>query len=166
MIWLSLAASLAVAAPEMIPLDIFEAKSQVAPQEGATAIEIPFRDGGALKLAEEAGHPVLLTFWASWCGPCRAELPALDKWSADHPDVNVVAVNVDRERAPAERFLAAVHFDLPVGFDPDAKQLGRYGVVSMPTMFLFDGNGGLAWQHTGYSTQRGFTELDAALEAL
>lgn len=161
MVWLTLA--LALAAPEMIPEDVFDAKNQVAPD---TEIEIELRDGGSFALDDERGHPVLLTFWASWCGPCRAELPALATWSVDHPDVKVVAVNVDREKAPAERFLEAVHFELPVGFDPDAKQLGRYGAISMPTMFLFDQRGELAWQHVGYSRERGFTELDAALEAL
>ena len=80
--------------------------------------------------------------------------------------MKVVAVNVDRERPPAEKFLSRVRFDLPVAFDPDAVQLGRYGVISMPTMFLFDGSGNLAWQHTGYSKERGFTELDKALGAL
>jgi thiol-disulfide isomerase/thioredoxin len=155
----------ASAAPEMIPAEVFErarASAATAGGEPETA-SLALKDGASFSFAEHRGKPVLLSFWASWCGPCRAELPALDTWSASHPDVTVVAVNVDRQRAPAERFLQTVKFDLPIGFDPDAQQLGKYGVTSMPTMLLFDGAGRLAWQHVGYSTEKGFTELDAAL---
>lgn len=157
---------LALAAPEMIPVEVFEAAKAVAPGSEATAIEMPLRDGGVFRLADHAGKPVVLSFWASWCGPCRAELPALSVWAKAHPDAVVVTVNVDRARPLAERFLKAVAFDLPVAFDPDSVHLGRYGAQSMPTMFLFDRTGALAWHHTGFSTERGFTELDAAIEAL
>lgn len=148
------------AAPEMIPVEVFEAARAPAVRE---AIELPLKDGGTFRLAEQAGSKVILAFWASWCAPCRLELPALSVWSKEHPDVRVVAVNVDRARPPADRFLNAVKFDLPVAFDPDANHLGQYGVSSMPTMFLFDRTGTLAWQHTGYSQETGFSELDAAL---
>lgn len=152
------------AAPEMIPIEVFEAARQAAPS--GAPIELALRDGGTFRLADQQGSPVILAFWASWCAPCRVELPALSAWSKSHPEVKVVAVNVDRGRPPADRFLASVHFDLPVAFDPDAKHLGQYGVSSMPTMFLFDGRGRMAWQHTGYSRETGFAELDAALAGL
>jgi thiol-disulfide isomerase/thioredoxin len=154
------------ATPEMIPLEVFEAAKDAHPDAEAVAIEIPLRDGGTFRLADHRGRPVVLAFWASWCGPCRAELPALSDWSEEHPEVDVLAVNVDRQRQPAERFMSSVRFDLPVAFDPDAEHLGRYGVQSMPTTFLFDRAGALAWQHTGYSQQKGFTELEAALGGL
>jgi thiol-disulfide isomerase/thioredoxin len=152
----------AQAAPEMIPLEVYEAARDAPAAPGETAT-LPLRDGSSFSFAEHRGKPILLTFWASWCGPCRAELPALSTWAAAHPQVEVLAVNVDRQRPPAEKFLQAVKFDLPIAYDPDSQQLGRYGVTSMPTMFLFDRKGGLAWQHVGYSAEKGFTELDAAL---
>lgn len=155
----------ALAAPEMIPVEVFEAAKN-APAAPTTDVVLPLRDGGTFSFAAHRGHPVLLTFWASWCGPCRAELPALSAWAKGHPDVTVLAVNVDRQRPPAERFLAGVAFDLPIAFDPDAQQLGTYGVTSMPTMFLYDRSGALAWQHVGYSAEKGLAELDAALGAL
>jgi thiol-disulfide isomerase/thioredoxin len=120
-------------------------------------------DGSTFHLSGEKGHQVVVAFWASWCSPCRRELPALAKWAKTNPDVHIVAVNVDRNRADADRFLSSVHFDLPVGYDPDAKELGRYGVTSMPTMFLFDDKGALAWKHTGFNEDRGFQELVDAL---
>ena len=158
---LLLTTALALAEPEMIPLDVFEAAAKSASVTGD--FEIPLRGGGSFKLSDHKGKPVLLTFWASWCSPCRKELPALELWSKSHPDVVVLAVNVDRGAALAEKFLAAVHFDLPVAFDPDATHLGRYGVTSMPTMFLFHKGGQLVWRHSGYGEEKGFTELDSAL---
>jgi thiol-disulfide isomerase/thioredoxin len=163
MLSLLLAAGPALAEPEMIPLEVFEQARSRTPGAEASAVEIPLRDGGTFQLAQHQGSPVLLTFWASWCGPCRLELPALSAWSQQHPEVHVVAVNVDRTRPPAERFLQSVRVGLPVAFDPEAKHLGQYGAISMPTMFLFDGRGQLAWQHTGYSQEKGFAELEQAL---
>jgi len=156
----------ALAAPEMIPVEVFESAKNTDLTEGTTDVEIPLRDGGQFRLSEHKGKPVILTFWASWCGPCRLELPALSTWAAEHPDVAVYAVSVDRSRQAAEQFIQRVRFDLPVAFDPDATHLGRYGVLSMPTMFLFGPDGQLAWRHTGYSKAKGFTELDAALAGL
>lgn len=152
----------ALAAPEMIPEDVF--KSMSAPRQGdVSTLELPLDGGGTFRMADQQGKPVLLSFWASWCAPCRRELPALSEWAKSHPDVSIVAVNVDREQTEAHKFLEAVHFDLPVAFDPDAAHLGKYGVTSMPTMFLFDKKGQLSWRHTGFSQEKGFVELDAAI---
>jgi thiol-disulfide isomerase/thioredoxin len=147
----------------MIPAELFAAVKAATPTASALAVPFPLRDGGTFSLGAERGHPVLLSFWASWCAPCRRELPALAKWATAHPEVKIIAVNVDRTRPEADRFLTAVSFDLPVAFDPDARVLGAYGAISMPTMFLFDGQGELVWRHAGYSEQKGFTELEAAL---
>jgi thiol-disulfide isomerase/thioredoxin len=164
MVWTVVVAA-TFAAPEMIPVEVFEAAKNAATAPVEDAV-LPLRDGGSFAFAAHRGDPILLTFWASWCGPCRAELPALATWAKAHPEVAVLAVNVDRQRAPAERFVQSVAFDLPIAFDPDARQLGRYGVTSMPTMLLFDPRGALAWQHVGYSAEKGFAELDAAVGAL
>lgn len=152
----------ALAAPEMIPEDVFKAMS--APRAGdISTLSLPLDGGGTFTLGDHRGKKVLLSFWASWCAPCRRELPALSEWAKAHPDVAIVAVNVDREQGDARKFLDAVHFDLPVAYDPNAEHLGQYGVTSMPTMFLFDAKGALLWRHTGYSPEKGFTELDEAV---
>jgi len=162
------AASFAVApsahaAPELIPE---EAMANVLIGRTAPDFEAQQADGSPFTLSDTRGQPVLLTFWASWCGPCRAELPDLATYQKEHPELAVFAVNVDRERRQADVFLRQVPFDLPIVWDNNSEAMGQYDVLSMPTMFLLDANGTLKWRKTGYSRQNGFTELDAALEAL
>ena len=153
---------IAAAEPEMIPLEAFQAATQTA--SGPADVELTMRDGGAFSLSAQKGKPVLLSFWASWCSPCRRELPALATYAKSHPELVVLAVNVDRDPADADKFLSSVSFDLPVAYDPDARNLGKYGVTSMPTMFLFDKKGALSWRHVGFSEEEGFSELDTALQ--
>ncbi len=156
--------SSAFAAPELIPEELWTAAVGAnSPGGPAVSVELPLRDGGTFTSADAKGKPLVMSFWASWCGPCRKELPALSEFQKTHPGVVFLAVNVDRDRAAAEGFLEKVDVDIPVAFDPDAKALGQYGVTSMPTLFLVDKQGHLAWKHTGYSEQKGFTELEAAL---
>jgi thiol-disulfide isomerase/thioredoxin len=149
------------APPEMIPEEVW-ATLQSATRAGAD-FEIPLRDGGTFRMAEQRGKKVVLSFWASWCAPCRRELPALSLWAKEHPEIVILAVNVDRGAKDAEKFMASVNFDLPVAFDPDSMHLGQYGVTSMPTMYLFDRKGELVFRKTGFSEEKGFAELDAAL---
>jgi thiol-disulfide isomerase/thioredoxin len=148
-----------MATPEMIPAEAMEDVGHLA-----SDFEAPLRDGGTFKLSEHHGRTVVLSFWASWCGPCRQELPDLSKWAKTHPNVEVVAVNVDRDRTDAEKFLSAVDIELPVAFDSESIALGEYGVVSMPTMFVVDPKGTLVFKHTGYSKENGFKELEGALK--
>jgi thiol-disulfide isomerase/thioredoxin len=157
------AAPSAFAAPELIPESEMEL---VLVGRTAPDFEAQQADGTPFRLSDTRGKPVLLTFWASWCGPCRAELPDLSTYQQAHPELAIYAVNVDRERRKADAFLRQVRFELPIVWDNNSEAMGQYDVLSMPTMFLLDANGTLKWTKTGYSRERGFTELDAALEAL
>ncbi len=145
MLSLWLAAGLAVAAPEMIPEQDLELVGRSAP-----LFELETLDGGSFSLEDARGSVVVLSFWASWCGPCRLELPALNRLQQERPDLKIVAVNVDRERDDAEEFLSTLEIGLPVALDNQAKALGEYAVMSMPTMFLVDTNGTVKFQKTGF----------------
>lgn len=158
--WLLLTAWLAsaAAAPEMIPLQDIDLVGRTAPD-----IEAPLLDGGEFSLAAQRGKTVVLSFWASWCGPCRQELPALEALAKARGDIEVFAVNVDRDPALARRFLSQVTIDLPIVMDPESAALGLYEVLSMPTMFLVDRNGTVKFRKTGFSQANGLAELEAAL---
>lgn len=158
--WILLASLVgAYAAPEMIPLEDADVVGRTAP-----GFELTMLDGSTFKLEDARGKPVVLSFWASWCGPCRKELPALADLARARDDVAIYAVNVDREKRLAEKFLQQVKVDLPIIWDPDSVALGQYDVLSMPTTFVVDANGTVKWRKTGYSTAKGLTELVSVLD--
>jgi thiol-disulfide isomerase/thioredoxin len=111
------------------------------------------------------GKPIVLSFWASWCGPCRKELPALAELAGKRPGVTFLAINVDKDRPLAEHFIRELKLALPVAYDPEASVMAKFDVVVMPTMFMVDQNGTVKFRKTGFSTENGLTELIAALDA-
>lgn len=153
-----LVASLAFAAPEMIPETPTDLTGRTAPP-----IEAPLLEDGSFSLEAHRGRPVVLSFWASWCAPCRFELPALEAFVKEHPEVVAVAINVDRDPADARRFLSRLGVDLPVVLDPEARLMGAYQVASMPTMFLIDPNGTVKLVKVGFNREKGLAELEPVL---
>ncbi len=154
-------AGLAFGAPEMIPEVNGEVIGRTAPD-----IELQLLDGGAFSLQALRGKTVVLSFWASWCGPCRRELPALSELQKQRKDIVIYAVNVDRERAKAEGFLRQVAFELPIVWDNESLAMGQYNVMSMPTLVLIDKTGTVKWTKTGFSPEKGLVELEAAIAGL
>ena len=110
------------------------------------------RSGGEVSLADLKGQVVMINFWASWCGPCRQEFPALDQIYAKYKPMGftLVAINVESEKSDAEKFLAKTPASFPILFDPDNKVSGQYGVSAMPTTVLVDRQGRVRWQHRAY----------------
>jgi cytochrome c biogenesis protein CcmG/thiol:disulfide interchange protein DsbE len=160
LLWLALW-SLASAAPEMIPEQDVDVVGRTAP-----TMQLRTLDGADFDLQALRGKPVVLSFWASWCTPCRQELPALDKLAAERTDIHVYAVNVDKQRHLAQKFLEKVPLDMPVVWDNESVAMGQYDVVSMPTMFVIDANGTVKWRKSGYSTKKGLAEVETALDGL
>ena len=159
MLGLLLGAGFALAAPEMIPEEDTDLVGRSAPVFSFATL-----DGGQFSLEEQRGKTVVLSFWASWCTPCRYELPALQELSGERPDILFVAVNVDRDLVPAKRFLRGLDLTMPVVLDNNSEALGEYGVMSMPTMFVVDKNGTIQFAKTGFSKEKGLAELEAALD--
>ena len=100
-------------------------------------------NGKTVSLSAFKGKVVLLNFWATWCPPCRAEMPALNKLSnALKPrGLEVIAVSTDRSINDIKGFLENHRVDFPILFDTDRSAAKQYRVFSMPTTFLIDRNG-------------------------
>ena len=105
-----------------------------------------------MSLADLKGQVVMINFWASWCGPCRQEFPALDQIYAKYKPMGftLVAINVESEKTDAEKFLARDAGELPDPVRPDNTVSGKYGVSAMPTTVLVDRQGRVRWQHRAY----------------
>ena len=109
-------------------------------------------DGTNLRLAEQKGDIMLINFWASWCGPCIQEMPALDKLAQKYRmlGVQVWGVNVENDSAAAKAYLAKVQVGFPVLFDVDNTVSEAYQVAAMPTTVIVDKNGTVRSVHRGY----------------
>lgn len=97
-----------------------------------------------LKLSDLKGKVVLLNFWATWCPPCREEIPAMMKLNGAMvgKPFQMVAVSIDEGGVPAiEAFFKESGFNLPAYTDPDGKAAGIYGITGVPETFIIDKNG-------------------------
>lgn len=116
-----------------------------APQTGFPAPEIILEtlDGESISLADLQGQAVIVNFWASWCPPCRAEMPAIQRVYDDYRagGLVVLAVNTSDNLADAQAFLSANGLTFPVLFDHDGAVGVRYRVSVLPTTFFIDKRG-------------------------
>jgi len=107
-------------------------------------------DGRELHLAQLRGKPVVLNFWASWCAPCRAEMPVLARaWQRHRQHVHFVGVNVLDEPDQARRFAEELQVPFPSVLDPRGDTLRWYRVVGLPTTVFVSKDGELAALHAG-----------------
>jgi peroxiredoxin len=108
-------------------------------------------NGRDVALSSFKGKAVLINFWATWCPPCRAEMPALNKLYREYRDkgLTVIAVSTDRSMASVKNFLSKSPVDFPILMDPDGKVSRQFRVFSLPTSFLLDKNGIILQRYLG-----------------
>lgn len=139
-----------------------------SPSAGPAPAVIPAA-GARLTLSALRGHPVVVNFWGSWCGPCRAEIPLLVKaWHA-YAGRGVVVVGFDVDDTPGEarRFLREYGVDYPIVTVPDERLPRAYGVIGLPTTVFVDASGMIrARQLGGFVGEDGEKTLTKQLDAL
>lgn len=109
-------------------------------------------DGEIVRLSDFAGRPVFLNFWATWCEPCKRELPALEQFAAAQGDAGaaVLALNLGEDEAAVRTFLEAQGVSgLHVLLDPEASAASQYGVFQIPVTFVIDADGFVRYPHYG-----------------
>ncbi len=154
-------------------LDKAPSLSDLAGQEGtpssadvAPDFSVRTFDGGSFTLARhlaEDGRPVLLNLWASWCFPCRTEMPEIDAFAAAHPEVAVIGVAVQDDPVAAEEFTEEIGVSYIIGFDEKDEVNDGYLPLGLPATFLIAPDGTIAKRVFGVVSEE---SLEADLLAL
>jgi thiol-disulfide isomerase/thioredoxin len=110
------------------------------------------RAGGKLSLAELRGQVVLINFWATWCGPCRKEMPLLEQIHRRYAPLGfqLLGVNVEEDTHLADAFLRDVTVTFPILLDPQNGVSRLYDVAAMPSTVIVDRKGVVRYVHQGY----------------
>jgi thiol-disulfide isomerase/thioredoxin len=123
-------------------------------QGRAGGLVIPLLDGESVNLADYRGQVVAINFWASWCPPCRLEMPALDAYYRDHRDEGfvLIAVNSGETASTAHAFIQQAGYTFLVGLDENNLLTNQYGINGLPATLVFDASGELRYRHSGLIT--------------
>jgi cytochrome c biogenesis protein CcmG, thiol:disulfide interchange protein DsbE len=138
-----------LAKPASGPTDAGVIRAQIEADGAAGRIGAPApdfewtgADGHAVRLSSYRGKVVVVNFWATWCPPCREEMPALQRVAASEPDVVVLEVDLMEPADKARSFLDSLGLDrLQPVLDGDGATTRRFGVLSLPSTFFVDRNG-------------------------
>jgi peroxiredoxin len=122
--------------------------------KSAPEFTLPALSGDTISLADYRGKKtVVVSYWASWCGPCKVELPELrdfyKRYHKANANFEILAISIDEEKADAEKYAAAEKLPFPVLFDPQSKTADAYSVEGIPTLFVIDESGKIIHAHAG-----------------
>lgn len=114
--------------------------------KAAQDFTVPLLHGAPFRLADQRGKVVLVNFWATWCPPCREEMPAMERLWQAHRDRGfvLIAVSLDADRGPVKPFATEHRLTFPIGFDSKLEVANLYGIRALPASFIVDRHGQVA----------------------
>lgn len=134
-------------------------KTESRPEVGFPAPDFALTDldGNPVRLSELRGQPVFINFWATWCPPCREEMPEIQKvYEEKGEKVKFLAINLtgtEKSTDSVRRFLSSNGYTFPVLLDQDGSAAQRYLVRAIPTSFFVNAQGVVSYKHTGPMTR-------------
>ena len=137
----------------LIGIVAISAVASAAPESGpAPNFQLSARDGSQISLAGLQGDVVMINFWATWCGPCRQEMPHLEALHQRYSSLGftLLGVNVEDDPKGAEAWLAETPVSFPILFDSQNDVTKLYDVIAMPSTVLVDRTGNIRYAHHGY----------------
>jgi len=123
-----------------------------AANDAAPAFSLPNKAGENISLSDFDGQVVLLNFWASWCGPCREEMPLLNELHEKYAPLGftMLGINVEENSAAAYKFLESVPAGFPILYDSSNSVSKLYDVIAMPSTVIVGRDGQIKYVHHGY----------------
>ena len=139
--------------------------SIIRPGQPAPDFSLPAFSGETVRLSDLKGQVVLVNLWATWCPPCKQEMPAIDAFYRAHREAGftVLMVNVQEDGGTVQAFIKANDFSFPALLDTQGELMNLYGVHGLPTTFIIDRNGRVRHIQTGAITQ---AELETIVNPL
>lgn len=133
-------------------------------EEGDKAIDFQLRnlEGKQVSLSDYQGKKVMLNFWATWCPPCKKEMPEMEKVHKENKDIVILSVNLDPNQ-DVKGFMEKMNLTFPVLLDQENEINKEYKVISIPTSFFIDSEGIIKQKHTGGMT---YDQINNAIKEL
>jgi peroxiredoxin len=133
---------------------LLTAHAHAAVNLSAAAPDFTLKTAGGpnLRLAEQRGQVVMVNFWATWCGPCRVELPHLNRLHETYKKAGftMLGVNIDNNPQQAIELAQRLGVSFPVLLDTNKAVVGAYGLGDMPATVLIDRDGRIRYIYRGY----------------
>ena len=147
----------------LVPATVLADRKVAAPVP-APAFHLPARSG-VVDSDSLRGKVVLVDFWASWCGPCRRSFPWMSALHAKYAarGLQIVAINLDKQRSLADEFLVSYPAAFTVAFDPAGKSAEAFKVAAMPTSILISADGRILGRHIGFEPKQA-AEFEKTIE--
>jgi peroxiredoxin len=119
-------------------------------QPPAAQFQLPDLDGNIHRLQDYRGKPVIINFWASWCPPCRKELPSMNRaWKKIKGEVAMIAINVGEDEETIKRFMQDYPIDFQVLLDKNVSSMQMWPINGLPTTFVVSPDGNIHYQAVG-----------------
>lgn len=156
--------------PESVPTPVETPETGSVEEDVAFAPDFTVYDmeGEAVKLSDFRGKPVLVNFWATWCGPCKMEMPSFEALYAEYGDrVEFMMVNLtdgsQETRTTVRKYLAETGYSFPVYLDTTTQAAYAYGVYSIPMSVFVDANGEIIHTQIGMMSEDSLRSLVEAM---
>ncbi len=135
--------------PANASADPFEQFGVARPRTSKPAPDFVLKDihGKPVSLAQFKGKPILLNFWATWCGPCKEEMPSMQRLhdtAKNNGEFHVIAISIDRSNLKkVSQYAENLNLNFPILLDPERKTRKAYFIRGLPTSYLIDAEGKL-----------------------